>query len=102
MIDVQQAEIANVPGAAPVAGPVVTIPRQCPPQAADGEIIVCGRKDNEQFRLRPIPAPPPDGLLSRPLRVQLAPGVSFGFQRGGGFGLRTEFGPGKKSGQEEE
>ena len=31
------------------------------------------------------------------LRVQIAPGVSVGFQRGDGFGVKAEFGPGKKT-----
>lgn len=72
---------------------------QCVPKAGD-EVVVCGRRDQEQFRLRPLPpAPPSDGLLSRPLRITIAPGVSVGFQRGGGFGVKAEFGPGKKSGE---
>lgn len=66
---------------------------------SDGEIVVCGHRNSDQFRLRPLPEPPPsDGLLSRPLRIQIAPGVSLGFQRGGGFGVKAEFGPGKKTG----
>lgn len=86
---------------APAIGPVILTRRPCPVASVATDIIVCGRKDDSAFRLSPIPPPPPaDGLLSRPLRVQIAPGVSFGFQRGGGFGLRTEFGPGKKSGEE--
>lgn len=102
MIDVQQAEVVTAP-APTVAGPVALLPRSCPAPAANTEIVVCGRKDNEAFRLHPLPERPPiNGLLSRPLRIQLAPGVSFGFQRGGGFGLRTEFGPGKKSGDDGE
>lgn len=73
----------------------------CAPNS-DGEIVVCGRRDSDEFRLRPLPPlPPSDGLLSRPLRIQIAPGVSVGFQRGGGFGINAEFGPGKKTGEPE-
>ncbi len=44
------------------------------------------------------PSAPPDGLLSKPLRVTLAPGVTFGLQPRGGAGLRAQFGPGAKEG----
>lgn len=100
MFDVQQAEVATSSLPAPIAGPVMVLPRSCPAPTTTGEVVVCGRKGDRSLRLGPMPDPPPaDGLLSRPLRFQLAPGVSFGFQRGGGFGLRTEFGPGRKSGE---
>ncbi len=99
MFDVQQAEVATSPPPAQIVGPVMVLPRSCPAPTT-GEVVVCGRKDDRSFRLGPMPDPPPaEGLLSRPLRFQLAPGISFGFQRGGGFGLRTEFGPRRKSGE---
>ncbi|WP_308814974.1 hypothetical protein [Sphingomonas sp. GV3] len=70
----------------------------CAAEASGDDVIVCGKRDNEQYRLRPLPPPPETpGLLSRPLRMQIAPGVSFGFQRGGGFGFKAELGPGKKT-----
>lgn len=100
MFDVQQAEVATSSLPAPIAGPVMVLPRSCPAPTTTGEVVVCGRKDDRSLRLGRMPDPPlADGLLSRPLRFQLAPGISFGFQRGGGFGLRTEFGPGRKSGE---
>jgi hypothetical protein len=65
---------------------------------AEGEeIVVCGRQNNEQYRLRPLSPPlDPENFLSRPLRIKLMPGVTFGLQPGGGLGLRAEFGPGDK------
>ena len=72
--------------------------RDCGAASGSDEVVVCGRRNDEQFRLRPLPPPPKsNGFLSRPLRVQIAPGVSFGLQKNGGLGLRAEFGPGKKT-----
>ncbi|MFB9773124.1 hypothetical protein [Sphingomonas yabuuchiae] len=107
MIPVEQ--VASIPDAAPVkreasamVGPVVLIRRPCTIGPTDDDVVVCGRRDDARFRLGPMPPPPSaDGMLSRPLRIQIAPGVSFGFQKGGGFGLRTEFGPGRKTGEGE-
>jgi hypothetical protein len=75
----------------------VTRPKPCP-VSEDGDVVVCARRDDEQYRLRPLPPPPPGtgNFLSRPLRVTLAPGVSFGLQPGGGVGLKVKFGPGTK------
>jgi len=78
-----------------LAGPV----QDCPAADANAgeEIVVCGRRD-DGYRLRRLPPPPPsEGLLTRPLRVRIAPGVSFGLQPGGGIGLKAQFGPGKRS-----
>lgn len=94
------ASYAKVPE--PPTQPIIILasPNQDCYSKPDGEIVVCGRRDSDEFRLRPLPPlPPSDGLLSRPLRVQIAPGVSVGFQRGGGFGVKAEFGPGKKTGE---
>lgn len=68
----------------------------CAPTEGE-EIVVCGRQDDEQFRLRPLPSPPnSENFLSKPLRIELMPGVTFGLQPGGGLGLRAKFGPGAK------
>lgn len=75
-------------------------PTRCPPTGS-GEVVVCGRADQEQFRLRPLPdLPEPRSILSTPLRLHLAPGVTLGAVEGGGLGVRIEFGPGKKSGSD--
>lgn len=98
MIDVQQAEVAPVPASPPQAIDLLVAPKPGCPTAFNGDdVVVCGPRDDERYRLRPLPPPKPGGLLSRPLRVQIAPGVSFGLQRGGGIGLRAEFGPGKRT-----
>jgi hypothetical protein len=109
MIDVQQAEVAPAPVHAPdvqSATPASNKPidvlalskRDCAAVSDRDEVVVCGRRSNEQFRLRPLPSlPRSEGFLSRPLRVQIAPGISFGFQKKGGLGLRAELGPGKKT-----
>lgn len=111
IVAVAQVEVAPAPvpappppgnGAASPVGPVLLTRQPCASAGTDTEVVVCGRKDQQAFRLGPEPSPPPaDNLLSRPLRWQIAPGVSLGFQRGGGFGLRTEFGPGRKTGEGE-
>ncbi|MBB5714177.1 hypothetical protein FHS94_001000 [Sphingomonas aerophila] len=102
MIDVQQAEVAPAQ-APPETINLLAAPKPgCPGPSDNDDVVVCGPRDNEQYRLRPLPPPKQDGFLSRPLRVQLAPGVSFGLQRGGGVGLRAEFGPGKKTDEREE
>lgn len=74
----------------------VARPGTCP-VTEDGDIVVCARRDDEQYRLRPL-APPPAArnFLHKPLRVTLAPGLTFGLQPGGGIGLRSQFGPGAK------
>lgn len=75
-------------------------PTRCP-QIGDGEVVVCGRADQEQFRLRALPdLPESRSILSTPLRLHLAPGVTLGTVEGGGVGVRVEFGPGKKSGSD--
>jgi hypothetical protein len=61
----------------------------------DDEVVVCGSRTDPN-RLHPLRPPPPTGFLSRPLNVRLAPGVTFGFLDGGGFGVRVPFGPGRK------
>jgi hypothetical protein len=85
--------------AGPIDRPVplkLTQIAHCVPAEGE-EIVVCGRQDNEQYRLRPLPPPPNrENVLSRPLRIKLMPGVTFGLQPGGGVGLRAEFGPGIK------
>ena len=107
-MDVQQVQVASAPApameaqnASSASTPINILvrPKQaCTASPSEGDVVVCGRPDDEQFRLRPLPPPPPaDGLFSRLLRVQLAPGVTFGFQQRGGFGLRAELGPGRKS-----
>jgi hypothetical protein len=74
------------------------LPQQKCAPSTDDELVVCARADGEQFRLRPLPPPPNDAdLLTRPLRVQIAPGVSLGFQHGGGFGLKAKFGGTEKA-----
>ena len=61
------------------------------------EIVVCGQQNDEQYRLRPLPSrPKSENFLSKPLRIELVPGVTFGLQPGGGIGLRAKFGPGDK------
>lgn len=108
MIYVQQAEVSPVtaapsakssslPGNAPI-NILTRNDRSCAQSSDAGEVVVCGRRNDEEYRLRQLTPPPvsPD-LLSRPLRIQIAPGVSLGFQRGGGFGLRAELGPGKRT-----
>lgn len=108
MIDVQQAEVSPMTAASsaedsslPGNTPINIRTRNdgnCSQSSDTGEVVVCGRRNSEEYRLRPLTPPPVSpGLLSRPLRIQIAPGVSLGFQRGGGFGLRAELGPGKKT-----
>ncbi|WP_174278389.1 hypothetical protein [Sphingomonas bacterium] len=107
MIVIQQADAPSSPSptshvqtADPFTVPLEALasPRRDCGAKPDGEIVVCGRQDSEGFRLRPLPPlPPSNGLLSRPLRVQIAPGISVGFQQGGGFGVKAEFGPGTKT-----
>lgn len=88
--------------AGPVDNPVPLrpVPTACPPSPSD-EVVVCGKRNDEQYRLRALP-PPPDGEnpLSTPIRVTLAPGVTLGFRQGGGFGLSAQFGPGTRDGEE--
>jgi hypothetical protein len=111
LFDLPQAEppggIAPAVGYQQRAGPVDSpIPRQpsataaCPPSPSD-EVVVCGKRNDEQYRLHPLP-PAPDGEnpLSTPMRVTLAPGVTLGFQQGGGFGLSAQFGRGARKGEE--
>jgi len=75
-------------------------PTPCPPTAS-GEFVVCGRADQEQFRLRALPdLPEPRSILNAPLRFHIAPGVTFGAVGGTGVGVRVEFGRGKKSGSD--
>jgi hypothetical protein len=114
MIDVQQAEVAAAPAPAPSVQsdtpsndkPIDLLASARPSCAAapdSDEVVVCGRRNDAGFRLRPLPPlPKSDGLLSRPLRVQIAPGVFSGFQRNGGFGLRAELGPGTKTDEKAE
>ena len=112
LIAAQQVEMAAAPAPAPdvqkasrTDKPVslsVAPKHDCGGSDSD-EVVVCGRRNEEQFRLRPLPPPPvSSGFLSRPLRVKIAPGVSLGFQQGGGFGLKAELGPGKKTGDAHE
>lgn len=112
MIDIQQAEVSpmmaapsaensSLPSNAPINIRMGS-DSSCFQRSDTEEVVVCGRRNGEEYRLRPL-APPPvsPSLLSRPLRIQIAPGVSLGFQRGGGFGLRAELGPGKKTDETE-
>jgi hypothetical protein len=111
VIVMQQADAPPPPAPAPsalTAGPseqplnILTSGRANSAVKRDGEIVVCARRSSDQFRLRPLPPPPAsNGLLSLPLRVQIAPGVSVGIQRGRGFCVKAEFGPGKKTGDPE-
>ena len=93
------AEKAPIVRSGPVA-PLI-VPRRAPGgscASSEDTIVVCGRNQSEQFRLKPLPPPPKtETLLTRPLRWQIAPGVTFGLQRGGGVDLKVETGPGKKS-----
>lgn len=112
MIDVQQAEVSPMTPPAPAnyVSPQGNVPltirtqsdSTCVQSSDAGEVVVCGRRQNDQYRLRQLKPPPVSpSLLSRPLRIQIAPGVSLGFQRGGGFGLRAKLGPGKKTDETE-
>lgn len=48
-------------------------PNGCAP-AANGDIVVCGKRDNEQFRLRPLPPlPEHKNALTRPMDVKIGP-----------------------------
>jgi hypothetical protein len=94
MLDIQQAEVAEAP---PAETRRVLSRRECAPSSAD-DVTVCGDQDPERYRLRPLPPlPKSESLLSRPLRVTILPGVSVGFQKGGGFGVKVQTGPGRKS-----
>jgi hypothetical protein len=112
MIDVQQAEVSPMTAASseedsslPGKAPINVRTRNdgsCSQSSDTAEVVVCGNRNSQEYRLRPLTPPPVSlGLLSRPLRIQIAPGVSLGFQRGGGFGLRAELGPGKKTDETE-
>lgn len=48
---------------APVSGPQLTTaraltPETCRPAEDDGDILICGKNDPEQYRLRPLGSPP--------------------------------------------
>ena len=52
-----------------VSGPVLPVERsasqgRCPPVISPDEVVVCGRRDDDQFRLKPLPPgyQQPEGL----------------------------------------
>lgn len=61
-----------------VAGPVLPAPRvpaaatACPADGEADEVVVCGRRDDERFRLRPLPPPP--GRTGLPMAETTLPG----------------------------
>lgn len=61
-----------------VAGPILPAPRVpaaatvCPVGGEADEVVVCGRRDDERFRLRPLPPPP--GRTGLPLAEVPLPG----------------------------
>ena len=88
------ASVASVP-VADTGKPVIErlVPSRVERCAADaGDIVVCAR-DQEAFRLRPLPPPPGGpGFFQRPHVLKLAPNVAIGFiGNGKGPGLRVEF-----------
>ena len=80
------------PATAPPADHAATqTPAQTHCDPSQGDIIVCGARTDEQYRLRPLPplATKPNFLM-QPHAINLIPGLRIGFL-GGGFGLMFEF-----------
>lgn len=100
MFDVPQSEATpaapavEYAQAAPSDRPVVLIslPRSACGSSVDGEIVVCGRASNEQYRLRPLPLRESDaGFFQRPHVIKLAPNISIGLLGNGKAGARVDF-----------
>ena len=68
--------IAAAPPPLPAAGPVLPTTLRgvpsCDPTGDD--IVVCGRKDSDQYRLRPL-GPPPNGKPLPPMTAKLGNGT---------------------------
>jgi len=72
-----QTENAPAPSA-PIAGPTLT-PRAltanaCRPGGGEDDIVICGKNDPEQYRLRPL-GPPPNGKPLPPMTARLGNGT---------------------------
>ena len=69
-------EIAVAPPLLPTAGPVLpkalNVKLDCDP--SDDDIVVCGKKDRDQYRLRPLGAPP-NGKPLPPMTAKLGNGT---------------------------
>jgi hypothetical protein len=102
VFDLPQTEQAGPPTpveSAQPAGPrdipiaLVTVPKVKCATSDDGDIVVCGRRNDEQYRLRPLSAPASDpDFLQKPHVIRLGPNVRIGFLGNGkGVGLEAEF-----------
>lgn len=67
-----------VPSPQPVVGPILPkLPGAAEPgcQRSDDDIVVCGKTDNEQYRLRPI-GPPPNSRVMPPATIPIGQGTA--------------------------
>ena len=61
-----------LPTAGPVLPKVLSVVSRCDP--SDDDIVVCGRKDPDQYRMRPL-GPPPNGQPLPPMTAKLGNGT---------------------------
>ena len=74
-----QTAAVPAPAPAPVSGPVLDQPTKllvrCDPNGDKADdITVCGRRDDEQYRLRPL-GPPPNGKPLPPMTIPVGNGT---------------------------
>jgi len=61
-----------LPAAGPILPKVFSVVARCDPSADD--IVVCGNKDRDQYRLKPL-GPPPNGKPLPPMTAKLGSGT---------------------------
>ena len=68
--------LPEVPPQLPVAGPdlpkTLSVVERCDPSGDD--IVICGKQDRDQYRLRPL-GPPPNGKPLPPMTAKLGNGT---------------------------
>ncbi|MEG3176152.1 hypothetical protein U1872_07925 [Sphingomonas sp. RB3P16] len=68
-----QSAVESAPGPPPAA-PLALVNRSACAPSSSGEIVVCGKRDTEQYRLRPLPPLPENkGFLTKPMDVKIGP-----------------------------